>query len=88
VKVKKGQVIGLLNGKLVVSNKTVANACKKVLDKASAQDYERITVFYGEDISIPQVNEIVDMVREIYPSHEIEVHEGGQAHYQLIIAIE
>ena len=88
VKVKKGQVIGLLNGKLVVSNKTVANACKKVLDKASAQDYERITVFYGEDISIPQVNEIVDMIRDIYPSHEIEVHEGGQAHYQLIIAIE
>jgi hypothetical protein len=28
------------------------------------------------------------VIRSIYPNHEIEVHEGGQPHYQLIIAVE
>jgi len=34
------------------------------------------------------VNALADKIRSIYPDHEIEVHEGGQPHYQLIIAIE
>jgi dihydroxyacetone kinase-like predicted kinase len=35
-----------------------------------------------------QVNQLVDQVREKYPDLDIEVHEGGQPYYQLIIAIE
>jgi dihydroxyacetone kinase-like predicted kinase len=39
-------------------------------------------------MSKDEVNRIVNLVREAYPSHEIEVHEGGQPHYQFILSIE
>lgn len=88
VQVEKGQVIALHNGKLVSSSQTVDEACEALLVAANTQDYERITLFYGEDIKLTRVNELADKIRSIYPDHEIEVHEGGQPHYQLIIAIE
>lgn len=88
VKVQQGEVIGLLNGKLVTSTKSLEDACLDLLSKADTADRERITLFYGDNISRPEVNDIVDKIRAAYPSHEIELHEGGQPHYQFIISIE
>jgi DAK2 domain fusion protein YloV len=88
VQVEKGQVIALHNGKMITSTTTIDEACESLLSAANTQDYERITLFYGQDIEQAKVNELSDKIRSIYPDHEIEVHEGGQPHYQLIIAIE
>jgi uncharacterized protein len=88
VQVEKGQVIALHNGKLVSSTLTIDEACEALLVAANTSDYERVTLFYGEDIELPRVNQLADKIRSIYPDHEIEVHDGGQPHYQLIIAIE
>jgi DAK2 domain fusion protein YloV len=88
VQVEKGQVIALHNGKLVTSTRTIEEATEKLLVATEAEDFERITLFYGENMKQSQVNQLADKIRSIYPDHEIEVHEGGQPHYQLLIAIE
>lgn len=88
VDVREGEVIALHNGKLVASTHTLEDACLTLLEKAGTQDKERITLFYGNNISKNQVNEIADLIRTTYPNHEIELHDGGQPHYQFIIAIE
>ena len=88
VKVKEGEVIALLNGKLAVSTDSVEHACLEFLEKAKAQDYELITLFYGEELKHAEANHIADLIRGKYPNQEIEVQEGGQPHYQFIISIE
>lgn len=88
VTVEKGQVIALHNGKLVTAAQTIEEACEELLASVNTEDLESITLFYGEDIDQARVNQLSDKIRSIYPDHEIEVHEGGQPHYQLIIAIE
>lgn len=88
VQVEKGQVIAMHNGKLVASTGSIDEACEAFLIAAKTSEYERITLFYGEDMKPVEVNKLADKIRSIYPDHEIEVHEGGQPHYQLIIAIE
>jgi len=88
VSVKEGEVIALLDGTLVCSSDSIEQATIDLLEKAGTNDRERITLFYGENISRAEVNKIVDRIRSIYPSHELELHEGGQPHYQFIIAIE
>jgi len=88
VQVEKGEVIALHNGKLVTSTITIDKACEEFLVAADANDYERITLFYGEDMKQSVVNQLADKIRSVYPEHEIEVHEGGQPHYQLIISVE
>jgi len=88
VNVKDGQVIALLDGKLVVSAESVEEGVMDLLEKASAEEHELITFFYGEDMPHAEANRIADVVRAKYSSHEIEVQEGGQPHYQFIISIE
>jgi len=88
VKVEQGQVIALLDGKLVCSAKTVEEGCLCILEKAKAGEHELITLFYGEDLSVTEANRIADKVREAYPGQEIEVQDGGQPHYQFIISVE
>jgi dihydroxyacetone kinase-like predicted kinase len=88
VQVEKGEVIGLVNGKLVCAAPSLEEATLCLLEKSQTIDHERITFFYGNNITRNEVNVLVDKVREGYPSQEIEVHEGGQPHYQLIISIE
>jgi DAK2 domain fusion protein YloV len=88
INVQEGQVIALLNGKLVTASHSIEEAVMGLLEKANADDRERVTLFYGANISRPEVNHIVDTIRSHYPSHEIELHEGGQPHYQFILSIE
>jgi len=88
VKVEEGQVIGLLNGKLACSGQSIEAVLIEILKEASTDDYELITLYYGEDLNAMQANQLADIVRDIYPKQEIEVLEGGQPHYQLILSIE
>jgi uncharacterized protein len=88
VSVKDGQVIALLDGKLVVSAETVEQGVMELLKKAKAADHELVTLFYGEGMPHPEANRIADVIRAQYSSLEVEVQEGGQPHYQFIISIE
>ncbi len=88
VKVEPGQVIALLDGKLVASTSSLEEGCLALLDKADADEHELITLFYGENLSHVEANRIADLIRQSYPSQEVEVQEGGQSHYQFIVSVE
>ena len=88
VNVKEGQVIALLDGKLVISTSSVEEGCLGLLEKAGALEHEIITLFYGQDMQRNEANRIADIVRAKYPKQEVEVQEGGQPHYQFIVSVE
>ncbi len=88
VEVQEGQVIGLYNGKLVLSETSLENACLGILQHAGADEYELITLFYGSNLPRQDALRIADLVREAYPGLEIEIQEGCQPHYYFIISIE
>jgi DAK2 domain fusion protein YloV len=71
VNVHDGEVIALLDGQLVMSASTIDEAMLGLLEKASTRDRERITLFYGSNITRNEVNRLVDIVRRAYPAHEI-----------------
>jgi len=88
VNVKEGQVIALLDGKLVTSTGSVEEGVLDMLEKAAAAEHELVTLFYGQDMPHAEANRIADVVREKYSNLEVEVQEGGQPHYQFIISVE
>ena len=88
VDVKQGEVIALLDGKLVASVGSVEQGVLELLEKARADEHELVTLIYGEDISQNEANRIGDAVRQAHPTLEIEMQNGGQPHYQFIISIE
>jgi DAK2 domain fusion protein YloV len=88
VTVKDGQVIALLDGKLVASADTVEHGLFELLERAEAGEHEIVTLFFGEDMTHAEANRLADAVREKYSNLEVEVQEGGQPHYQFILSIE
>ncbi len=88
VKVKQGEVIALLDDRLVASADSVEQAVLELLDKAEADKHELVTLIYGEDTTQNEANHIADEVRHVHSNLEIELQNGGQPHYQFIISIE
>jgi DAK2 domain fusion protein YloV len=88
VPIKEGEIIGLLDGDLVVSSNDLQDACLQLLDRAQIEKYELITLFYGASVSKQQAYQVADAIRSIYPQQEVEVQDGGQPHYHFIIGIE
>ncbi|NUM47012.1 MAG: DAK2 domain-containing protein [Anaerolineales bacterium] len=88
VQVKDGQIIVLLNGKLVAAASDLWEGCQAFLEQAGAEDCEIVTLFYGEDLPKRVASEIADQIREAYAHLEVEIQDGGQPHYQFIISME
>ncbi len=88
VKVETGQVIALLDGKLVASAGSVEEGTLALLEKANAEEHELVTLFYGENLTHAEANHIADVIRGKHSNLEVEVQEGGQPHYQFIISVE
>ena len=88
VKVKIGQIIGLHNGNLACSSEDLESSCIELLDKMGANQAEIITMFFGEDLHQAEADSIADAIRKAFKKQEVEVHEGGQPHYQFIFSVE
>ncbi len=85
---KEGQIIGLLNGKLKTAGDNLEKVLIDTLDQAIEGETELITLYFGEDLKIDQANQLAETIREKWADHDVEVIEGGQPHYQLIVSIE
>lgn len=88
VEVHEGQVIALLNDRLVAACATIEEACVALLDKSNLQEKEHVTLFWGEGLDAESAERLAQQLRERYPSLEFEIHEGGQPYYQLLLSIE
>ena len=88
VEVKEGKIIGLLNGKLLAASENVTEACLSILEKANLDSRERITLFYGSDLNEEEAKAVSASIAEQYPDHEIELLNGGQPYYHIIMSLE
>ncbi len=88
VPVADGQVIGLHDGELKVTGSTVKEVVRSLLEEMGSADREIITLYYGEDVSEDDANQLADLLRQDWPDQEIEVVTGGQPHYHYILSAE
>ncbi len=88
VAVNEGQIIGLLDGRLLVASDTLEQALLSLLEAAGAADAELITAYTGQDLPASIADQLVTRIRQAYPALEIESHYGGQPHYPLLLSIE
>ncbi len=88
VKVKKGDVIGLINDRLEFAGGDYAEVVNKALGKLGPDAYELVTVYRGEQASDAELARLESEIRTNYPGLEVEVQQGGQHHYPFILSVE
>ncbi|WIG60900.1 MAG: DAK2 domain-containing protein [Ktedonobacterales bacterium] len=88
INVTEGDIIGLVNDRLVHAGTEMNAVVHDTLARMQAEKYEIITVYYGADVTAEMAEQMAQRIKEQFPAQEIEVVEGGQPFYAYIISAE
>lgn len=88
VKVRSGQIIGLLDDRLVVAGEDLNSVVNQVLHKAHAEDRELASIYYGAEADLEMAQDLVRFLRKDFSRLEFEIVNGGQPLYPYLISIE
>ena len=88
--IKKGEVMGLCNGKIVFTGNDREEIAFKTVNKLfKKSQHSLVTLIYGEGVSEEAANDLEEKLRKKYKNDmEISVVNGGQPIYYYIISVE
>ncbi len=92
-KIKEGEILGLINGKLALTEKDPTKALVKIVKSMVDKDTTFLTLIYGEGISDAQAEEARNLIeakaKKISRSfEEVTLINGGQPVYHYILSVE
>jgi DAK2 domain fusion protein YloV len=88
VEVRKGQLIGLIDGKLRVAGTNRNHVLIDLLGATEVEDGSLVTLYSGAMLTPSEADSAAEALRNVYDGVEVEVVQGGQPHYHFIISIE
>ncbi len=86
IEVRKGSYLGLADGAAVASGADFADVATAVVDRLLCEGREVLTLLRGADE--PDLGPLLARVRRAHPQVELDVQDGGQPHYPLLLAAE
>jgi uncharacterized protein len=86
VAVREGEYLALLDGAAVASGAAFDEVVRALLAQLLAEPRDVLTVLRGEEA--PELNGLLDELAAEHPELELDVHEGGQPHYPLLLSAE
>ncbi len=84
--VKKGQFLGLVEGKIACVTNDSMSCMKQLARGMTGAAY--VTVFYGEGVSEEQAERVANMISERVEGAEVTMLYGGQPLYDYIVSVE
>jgi hypothetical protein len=86
--VAEGSFIGFLDGKLVAVGKSIREAAEALAEELVSEGADLLTLLRGEDLTRSELEAIVESIRDLDDSVEVEVRDGGQPLYPLQMVAE
>src|SRR6056297_156711 len=86
-KIKEGDIIGILDGEIEVHGENYEEVVLKLFEK-KLDDEDLITIYYGEDVTEEEAEDLKNQLKEKFNLDEIEIYNGGQPLYPYIISLE
>ncbi|MBL0388837.1 DAK2 domain-containing protein [Tumebacillus sp. ITR2] len=88
LEIKENDFMGMLEGKVVALGKELDLTGIALLEKMVDEESEVVTVFYGDQISESEAQELIEAAQAQFDHCEFELHEGGQPLYSYIFSVE
>ena len=88
VHIKEGDIIGLHNGAIEYSGSSVHDVVMEMMKAVVTEDDELITVYFGQETTEADAQQITEEIAEAYPDCDVECHMGGQPLYYYLISVE
>ena len=88
-RIKEGELLAMKEGKMIYTGKDMDVICGRLAKALATKDTSMVTVYYGEDISEAQAEEIRKVIEsKLPPTIEVATVYGGQPVYYFIISAE
>ncbi|MDO9333617.1 MAG: DAK2 domain-containing protein [Dehalococcoidales bacterium] len=88
LKIKKKQIISLLDNELVTAGNNTIDVLLSTLAKVNLKKNEILTLYYGADTQLAEAEKTANTIRDKYPHLQVEIIKGDQPHYSYIVSIE
>jgi dihydroxyacetone kinase-like predicted kinase len=88
LRVRKGDVIALINDKLKHAGGDYGSVIRAALDGIGAANYELVTIYRGQQATDSEAKRLSEAIRGSFPGLEVELQAGGQEHYPFILSVE
>ena len=80
--------LGMVDGKILVSNPDMLTTLKATFAKMLNEDSEIVSIYIGEDGDEELANGLAQDLMEEYEDLEVEIHQGNQPVYPYIFSVE
>lgn len=88
VEIKKDDYLGMIDGKIVISEPDIFAASLDTLKQMITEETEIITILIGEGGSQAEADRLAEAVTQRNGDLEVEIHEGGQPVYPYLFSAE
>ena len=85
---KKGDIIGLNNKKILVKGASISKCTVDLVDALKDEHHTMINLYYGNEITEQDAEKVRDEIQEKYPDMDVELFFGGQQVYYFIVSLE
>lgn len=86
--IKQGNIMGIGDKTILSVGDDVRNTTIELVKNLVDDESELISLYYGEEITDEEANEISDELMQLYPDMDVEVHYGGQPIYYYLLSVE
>lgn len=86
--ISDGDILGLIEDVIVSTGKSLQEVAQSTLEKMEWETHDLVTIFYGEETKLEEVEHLQDWLRKENPNIEVEVHPGRQPLYYYIFGVE
>jgi dihydroxyacetone kinase-like predicted kinase len=86
VSVREGEYLARLNGTTVTAGPSFQEVARDLLERLLADPRDVLTLLTGE--GAPPLDGLLEELAVRHPDLELDVHDGGQPHYPLLVSAE
>ena len=88
LEIHENDFLGMVDGKIIVSNPDMEATLKAAFAKMIDEDSEIVTIFVGEEGDQDLAEELAEYLEETYEDVEVEIHQGDQPVYPYLMSVE
>ena len=86
--IKEGDIMGLGDDGLLAVGENIEDTTLETIAALVNEDSEIISLYYGEDVSEEDAENLTEKLEEKYPDCEVELNQGGQPIYYYVVSVE
>ena len=86
--ISQGDIMGIGDHKILSVGKEIEQVTLHMVEEMVDEESEIISIYYGEEVSEEDAEELASRLEDKYPDFDVEVNQGGQPIYYYIVSVE